>query len=253
MARVWADSKHSGSHLLMLLAIADFADDDGNAYPAVNTLAEKCRMKPRNAQVILSTLRQSGELEVRENEGPRGTNLYRISTLQGAQGNAGVGVQSLAGVGAQELAGVQTLAGVQGNARRGAKACAKPLQGLAPEPSLNHQQPSSLVRSAPKSARAKNEHPLFAQFWTAYPRKAARAKALQAFAALNPSPGTLKAMVAAISAQGLAERCSGPDARFVPHPATWLNGRRWEDQPEAPSSAPCRPVLHADDMFTGER
>lgn len=29
-AQVWERSGHSGSNLLMLLAIADFADDDGN-------------------------------------------------------------------------------------------------------------------------------------------------------------------------------------------------------------------------------
>jgi hypothetical protein len=65
MARVWAESSHSGSHLLMMLAIADFADDDGNAYPAVATLARKCRMKTRNANVLLAALRASGELQVR--------------------------------------------------------------------------------------------------------------------------------------------------------------------------------------------
>ena len=31
MAKVWESSRHAGSDLLMLLAIADFADDDGNA------------------------------------------------------------------------------------------------------------------------------------------------------------------------------------------------------------------------------
>ena len=49
MARVWDKSRHAGSELLMLLAIADFADDDGKAYPAVSTLATKCRMTGRNA------------------------------------------------------------------------------------------------------------------------------------------------------------------------------------------------------------
>ena len=78
MARVWADSMHAGTELLMLLAIADFADDDGNAYPAVPTLAKKCRMSTRNANFILTALKVSGELEVRANEGPKGTNRYRI-------------------------------------------------------------------------------------------------------------------------------------------------------------------------------
>ena len=101
MARVWTESTHSGSHLLMLLSIADFADDDGNAYPAVGTLAGKCRMQPRNAQVILTALRASGELQVRPNEGPRGTNRYRIvMPSQGVPSNAGM----------QRLAPLQRLA-----------------------------------------------------------------------------------------------------------------------------------------------
>lgn len=132
MARVWAESTHSGTHLLMLLAIADFADDDGNAYPAVPTLAKKCRMQSRNANVILAALRASGELQVRPNEGPHGTNRYRI--VMGAQG-----VQSLAGDGMQERAPPQERAPLQRLARTPAKACSKPLQGIADEPSENHQ------------------------------------------------------------------------------------------------------------------
>lgn len=78
LTRVWDFSRHSGTELLMLLAIADFADDDGNAYPAVPTLAKKCRMGPRNANFILKALKASGELQVQANEGPKGTNRYRI-------------------------------------------------------------------------------------------------------------------------------------------------------------------------------
>lgn len=76
---VWEHSQHSGTELLMMLALADFSDDHGNSYPAVATLAEKCRMKPRNANYILSALQASGELEVLPNEGPKGVNRYRIA------------------------------------------------------------------------------------------------------------------------------------------------------------------------------
>lgn len=82
MARVWEGSRHSGSELLMLLAIADFADDDGRAYPSITTLAAKCRTKPRYAMVLLDALNKSGELEIRKQAGPMGrggrTNLYRV-------------------------------------------------------------------------------------------------------------------------------------------------------------------------------
>lgn len=85
MARVWATSSHSGTELLMLLAIADFSDDDGRAYPAVGTLAKKCRMTDRNARLILANLRDSKELIVRFGEGPKGANQYLIANpLKGA-------------------------------------------------------------------------------------------------------------------------------------------------------------------------
>lgn len=78
LSRVWEHSRHSGTALLMMLAIADFADDDGRAYPSIATLAKKCRMSPRNVNLILAELRKSGELTVRQNEGPNATNLYVV-------------------------------------------------------------------------------------------------------------------------------------------------------------------------------
>lgn len=79
LSRVWEHSRHGGTELLMLLAIADFADDEGRAYPGVATLAAKCRLQQRRANYILSALKASGELEVSSNTGPRGTNRYRIT------------------------------------------------------------------------------------------------------------------------------------------------------------------------------
>lgn len=151
MARVWADSKHSGTELLMLLAIADFADDEGNAYPAVTTLAAKCRMKPRNANYILAGLQSSGELEVRVNEGPKGTNRYRVMP-----DTAPERVQRSAGVEVQRSAGLQRSAGVQRSAPTPAMECAKPLQHSADEPSLNHQEPpdTSLPRLRGREVRS---------------------------------------------------------------------------------------------------
>lgn len=136
MTLVWKRSKHAGTHLLVLLALADHSDDDGNSYPAVSTLAAKCRMKPRNANYILAALQASGELEVRQNEGPKGTNRYRIA-LERLQG-----LQPAAGGGLQAVAGVQGAARVQPIAPTPAMDCAKPLQPIADETSLNRQEPS---------------------------------------------------------------------------------------------------------------
>lgn len=130
MAALWKHSGHSGSALLMLLAIADFADDDGRAYPSVARLAQKCRVKPRAANYTLRDLQDSGELEVRIGGGPMGahgpTNLYRIALKR---------------LGLQRVAEVQSIAALQGVAQPGAKDCAEPLHRIADKPSLNHQEP----------------------------------------------------------------------------------------------------------------
>lgn len=130
MTAVWSGSRHSGSELLMLLALADFSDDNGNSYPAVATLAKKCRMQPRNANYVLKALQAGGELQVRANEGPNGTNRYRI-LLKALHAGAGV----------QPSAGVQSGAGLQPSVRTPAMECAKPLQRSADKPSLNRQEP----------------------------------------------------------------------------------------------------------------
>lgn len=130
MTLVWDRSAHTGTDLLMLLALADFSDDQGNSYPSVPTLATKCRMRVRNANYILRALQASGELEVRPNEGPKGTNCYRIA-LEDLGKKA---TQPVTGV--QAIAGLQSVAGVQSSAPPPAIQRPKPLQPSAPEPSL---------------------------------------------------------------------------------------------------------------------
>lgn len=145
MARVWADSQHSGTHLLMMLAIADFADDDGNAYPAVNTLAIKCRMKPRNATYILRALEESGELQVRLNEGPKGANRYRIV---------------LEALGVQGVAPLHRVAALQASVATPAILGRDPLQPIAEEPSMNHQEPPDRARALRTGSRKAHAHRL---------------------------------------------------------------------------------------------
>ena len=154
MSNVWQKSQHTGAHLLMMLAIADFADDQGRAYPAVSTLAGKCRVKARAANYTIADLRDSGELEVKVARGPRGANLYRIvldqlgvlreavAPLQPAAPLHRVAsLQSVAG-GGQLGAPLQSSAPLQPGARTPAPGCTPPLHPGAAKPSLNHQEPS---------------------------------------------------------------------------------------------------------------
>jgi hypothetical protein len=63
--QVWRRSKAKGSTLLLLLAIADCANDEGtHAYPTIATLAEKTRLTQRQIINLVKQLEESGELSV---------------------------------------------------------------------------------------------------------------------------------------------------------------------------------------------
>lgn len=64
LTHVWATSKAKGSTLLVLVAIADAANDDGECYPGQTRLAEKCRMSDRYLRECLSKLEALGEIEI---------------------------------------------------------------------------------------------------------------------------------------------------------------------------------------------
>lgn len=72
--------------------------------------------------------------------------------------------------------------------------------------------------------------PGFDRFWAAYPRHEAKAKAAQAFARIRPDESLLGVMLAAIQRQRETDQWRRDGGVFIPHPTTWLNGRRWEDE-----------------------
>jgi len=78
MSIVW-DSQLGPNEKLVLLALADFANDNGeNAWPSVATIAQKTSLGERTVQRKLIEMIQSG-LITRDGRGPRGTNRYHIS------------------------------------------------------------------------------------------------------------------------------------------------------------------------------
>jgi hypothetical protein len=83
MTQVWERSQHKGSELLLMLAIADNANDRGLAYPSLNTLAKKTRITRRNVIFLVKKLIRSGELRVEVGRGPGRTNIYHVDIEDG--------------------------------------------------------------------------------------------------------------------------------------------------------------------------
>ena len=80
MTQVWDGGCYSGSTLLVLLAIADFASNDGRRiFPHVETLAEKARISTRAVQLALNVLIEDGVLSTDDRAGGRGKRVeYRM-------------------------------------------------------------------------------------------------------------------------------------------------------------------------------
>lgn len=75
---VWAKSTSKNGARLVLLALADRADDDGFAWPSIDDLCERTHLSPRAVQKALTALVESEELEVEWGGGRRVRNRYRI-------------------------------------------------------------------------------------------------------------------------------------------------------------------------------
>jgi uncharacterized protein YdaU (DUF1376 family) len=88
----------------------------------------------------------------------------------------------------------------------------------------------------------------FAEFWMAYPRKTAKADARRAWAKIGPTPELRAVMLAALERQKHSADWRKEGGKYVPHPATWLNGERWEDEAPAGPNAP-GPGSPPDDDF----
>ena len=89
MSYAW-DTSHSGALKLMLLAIADRCNDEGECFPGVTRLAEKCGIKKRSAQKILKRLEGLGELVANVQGGTKtksgNTNTYYMKNYRTSQG-----------------------------------------------------------------------------------------------------------------------------------------------------------------------
>jgi uncharacterized protein YdaU (DUF1376 family) len=97
------------------------------------------------------------------------------------------------------------------------------LEQCSPPPPLPKEEPKPLA------------HPDgFAEFWIAYPKKKSKGSALKAWTKLRPDGELRVQILGAIATQRASAQWHKDGGQFIPHPASWLNARGWEDEPLRP-------------------
>ena len=100
----------------------------------------------------------------------------------------------------------------------------------ASKPEANDKQTESKNKDKKKDKKKNKDKCLkadFEIFWEAYPRKEGKQKAEAAFAKVVVP---VQDLLDAIEAQNKSAQWMKDGGQFIPHPATWLNGKRWLDQ-----------------------
>lgn len=217
MSWAWSQDTKSSGERLVLLALADHAGEDGECWPQTGRLGEKCALDRKTVQRHLTALDERGIIEkVSRRKRPNGTLAgwtYRLP-LDNPEGTL--------------------TTPLRGNAE-GLTERERPRPVLEGTP-MPPQEPSVTNHQIEPSVNNR-----WCEFWEAYPRKTGKQACEKAWGKLKQ--GDRDNAIAALGDHVAVWVANQTAPQFIPHPATWLNGRRWEDElpvPQAPSgkSAP---------------
>ncbi|MDK6241380.1 helix-turn-helix domain-containing protein [Winkia sp. UMB10116] len=225
------DIKLSAKARSVLLALASRANAQGYSYPSVAVLASNAGCSKNGVRRALEELRERGLVswQTRPVEGDRNApNLYSVhfDYRRGGVAPAGGGSQNQGGgshIGTQWVPGWDPVGAILGQEVTPIEVT--PVKELIPIP------PKGGSGRAPKNAYTED----FANFWQAYPRKTGKKAAAKAYAKAIKEGATPEELL-----QGAARLAADPNRvdQYTPHPATWLNQGRWEDETPLPARAP---------------
>ena len=79
------------------------------------------------------------------------------------------------------------------------------------------------------------EREMFKRFWIEYPKKVGKKSAEQSFLKIrNLTPELFKKIIATLEDYKKSPQWTKDEGRFIPHPTTWLNQERWNDEVSIP-------------------
>lgn len=70
----------------------------------------------------------------------------------------------------------------------------------------------------------------FDEFWSTYPKKVGKKAAQNAWKKAKPDAELFKRIIQAVEAAKVSDQWTRGNGQYIPHPATWLNQGRWDDE-----------------------
>jgi DNA-binding transcriptional regulator YhcF (GntR family) len=94
------------------------------------------------------------------------------------------------------------------------------------------EQQVSTINKDKKDKKEKNStySEEFLLFYAAYPKHEAKADAFRAWSQMNGSRPPLETLLSIIEKYKRSDQWQKENGKYIPLPATWLRGRRWEDE-----------------------
>lgn len=203
MSRCWETQLPTPSHKLVLLKLADHANDYGYAYPGVVGIAKACGLHDRSIRRILSDLRKLGVIKISEEENPETKKpiTYRITIDTHVIPTPDIGVHA-------------------------------PLTSASMTPDTHVKETIIEPSVEPSDIYIDG----FKEFYELYPRKKSPLKAKAAY--LKARKETDHESIIRGLREYIAHICrEGTEDKFIKHPATWLNGGCWADDYTSPTNA----------------
>ena len=248
---VWEQSKHNGSELLMLLALAFYANDAGVAWPSLSSLAKKCRVLKRQAIRTIQNLERDGIISIARGNGRGHPSVYTLKgvtddtvyqtkgvtddTVYQTKGVTDDTVYQTKGVTddtvtmEERVSPTTPITDTKG-VIQGTKGV---IQGTVRDPSLDpsEEKPKTLVRLTTKHGKplAPEYSPGYLAFWDCYPheRRVSKPTCFQVWQrqALEVRTAEICEKVERLKATSWR----GKEPTYIPNTTTWLNQGRYDD------------------------
>jgi len=188
------DDRLSKTDLRVLGAIISFADKKGVCWPRREQISERCGLPVQKISYSTTRLIDFGWLKKEGNGGcSRSANYYVLKP---------------------DLISIVPESGTF----------------IVPELRRGIKQTIEQTKRVSKHAREKLQNG-FNAFWVAYPKKKSKDDALKAWLKINPDEQLQQTIIdAVVLATTQDQDWLKDNGQYVPHPSTYLNRKRWEDE-----------------------